>query len=329
MTYNTNDIEKFALSLPITQKARKIAKQFASEQSTPQKAEEVRLNTLAVYVVNDYLEHIMGIPTDLSKSDSWNPVIRLCANVADLEVTGVGRLECRPLKKHQSTCHVPPEVWSDRIGYVIVQIDESFLEATVLGFSQTAATEELPLNRLRPIEDLIDFLNLQMQTVAARAAVPERRVDLSRWLVNVFETGWQTVETFLNPAELDLAFSFRSAESAVLVDDEQPDTGVRRGKLIDLGIQLVDHPVALVVEVKSESDRRRNVLLQVHPTDHQIYLPPLLQLTVLDQSGLVFLEAQARSADNYIQLHFSGLPGEQFSVKVALGDANIIEDFVL
>jgi hypothetical protein len=41
------------------------------------------------------------------------------------------------------------------------------------------------------------------------------------------------------------------------------------------------------------------------------------------------MEAQARSADNYIQLQFSGMPGEHFSVKVALGDASIIEDFVI
>lgn len=331
MTYNTNDIEEFALSLPITRTARQTAQQFASEQPTPQKAEQVRLNTLAVCVVNDYLQQILGIPTDLSKSDSWNPVVRLCADVADLEVIGVGRLECRSLKSHQQTCHIPPEVWSDRIGYVVVQIDESSQEAIVLGFAQTATTEELSVSQLRPIDDLIDCLN--PQTVAPVAAVTSavvenRRVNLSQWFTDIFETGWQTVEALLNPAELDFAFRFRSADSAVLIESEQSDSGHRRGKLIDLGIQLADRPVALIVELTPE-DGKRNILLQVHPTGNQIYLPPLLQLTVLDESGLIFLEAQARSADNYIQLQFSGLPGEQFSVRVALGDASIVEDFVV
>lgn len=332
MTYNTNDIEEFALSLPITRTARQTAQQFASEQPTPQKAEQVRLNTLAVCVVNDYLQQILGIPTDLSKSDSWNPVVRLCADVADLEVIGVGRLECRSLKSHQQTCHIPPEVWSDRIGYVVVQIDESSLEAIVLGFVQTATTEELSVSQLRPIDDLIDCLNSTRSVVPVAAVtcavVENRRVNLSQWFTDVFETGWQTVEALLNPTELDLAFRFRSADSAVLIESEQSDSGHRRGKLIDLGIQLADRPVALIVELTPE-DGKRNILLQVHPTGNQIYLPPLLQLTVLDESGLIFLEAQARSADNYIQLQFSGLPGEQFSVRVALGDASIVEDFVV
>ncbi len=331
MTYHTNEVEDFALPLPITQTARLTAQQFASMQPTPQKAEQVRLNTLAVYVVNDYLQ-MMGIPTDLSVSDSWNPVVRLCADVADLEVAGVGRLECRPVRRHQPTCYVPPEVWSDRIGYVVVEIDESYAEATVLGFAQTAATEELPINQLRPAEDLLDRLNQPIQVesaVAPAVSGTTTRVNLSQWLVNVFETGWQTLETLLNPVEPDLAFSFRSADSAVLVDAEQPDVGIRRAKLIDLGMQLAGYPVALIIELIPESDQRRNILLQVHPTGNQMYLPPLLQLTVLDESGLVFLEAQARSADNYIQLQFKGLPGEQFSVKVALGDVSVMEDFVV
>jgi len=343
MTDNTNEIENFALPLPITQAAHTTAQQFASQQPTQQKAEQVRLNTLAVCVVNDYLQ-MMGIPTNLSESDSWNPVVRLCADVADLAVTGLGRLECRPVRRQQETCYIPPEVWSDRIGYIVVEIDESFREATVLGFAQTVtspnsilgqgealATDALPINQLQPIEDLIERLNQPTPPlVELTSAVVERtKVNLSQWLVNVFETGWQSVETLLNPLEPDLAFRFRSAASSSLTDQEVPDAGISRAKLIDLGMQIAGYFVALVVEVRPESEQRSSILLQVHPTGNQTYLPPLLQLIVLDEFGLIFLEAQARSADNYIQLEFSGLPGEQFSVKVALGDASIMEDFVV
>lgn len=323
MTYPTNELENFALSLPITQMARTMAQQFAREQPTSQKAEQVRLNTLAVWAVHDYLQ-LMDIPINLSVSDSWNPVVRLCADVADLEVTGVGRLECRVLSATEPTCYIPPEVWSDRIGYVVVQIDESSLEATLVGFTQTATTEELPISQLRPIEDLITHLNQLVQPVADRP-----RVDLSQWLVNVFETGWQTVETLLNPAGNELAFSFRSADSLTLLDSEPPGIGIRRAKLIDLGMQIAGYSLALIVELRAQSEQRKTIIIQVHPTGNQFYLPPLLNLTVLDEFGLIFLEAQARSADNYIQLQFSGLPGEQFSVKVALGDASITEDFVV
>jgi hypothetical protein len=329
MTYNTNEIEEFALPLPITQTARQRAVQFAHEQPTPQKAEQVRLNTLAVCTVNDYLQ-MMGIPTDLSVSDSWNPVVRMCADVADLEVVGVGRLECRPIGIQQRTCPVPPEVWSERIGYLVVQIDESSNQATVLGFSQTADTEELPISQLQPIEELIDRLNQPVQSVAtAISGITDRtRVNLSQWLANVFETGWQTVESLLNPAQPDLAFSFRSADT-LAVDDELTETGIRRAKLIDFGAHLPDTSVVLVVELTPTAEQTTEILLQVHPAGDRTFLPPLLELMVLDESGLVFLEAQARSADDYLQLEFSGLQGEQFSVKVALGDANFMADFAI
>lgn len=331
MTNNTHEIDELALPLPITSAARRNAEAFANQQPTPEKAEQVRLNTLAVHVVNDYLE-LLGIPTDLSGSDSWQPVTRLCADVADLEIPGFGRLECRPVQKHRQSCYVPPEVWSDRIGYVVVQIDEVSLEATVLGFTQTAAIEELPFSQLQPIEDLIDYLS-EPQSPPATVSITASnttKVNLSQWLGNIFDTGWQAIETLLNPAEPELGFAFRSRSAeGVMLEQEPSESSIKRAKLIDLGMQLAGHSVALIVELTPQSHNRRHILLQVHPTSNQLYLPPLLQLTVLDEFGLVFLEAQARSADNYIQLQFNGLPGEQFSVQVALGDASIQEEFVI
>src|SRR5919202_2466220 len=313
MTYPTHELDDLSLSLPITQSALRTAQQFAHQQPTPEKAQQVRLNTLAVCAVNDYLQ-MMGIPTNPEVSDSWNPVLRLCADVADLEVTGVGRLECRPHTTSHSTCYIPPEVWSDRIGYVVVTIDELSLEATVWGFTQTIAREELPISQLQPIKDLIDRLH------PLQSALPHHKtkVNLSQWLVNTFEQGWETLETLLNPVEPELAFRFRS-----------PIDSISRAKRIDLGMQLAGNPVALVMELQPESQHKTNILLQVHPIGDRTYLPPHLHLTVLDETGLIFLEAQARNADNYIQLQFSGMPGEQFSVKVALDDASLVEDFVL
>ena len=331
MTSNIIKIQDLALPLPITQTARQIAQRFASLQPKPQKAKQVRLNTLAVCVVNDYLQ-MMGIPTDISKSDSWNPVVRLGADVADLEVTGLGRLECRPIKATDQTYHIPPEVRSDRIGYVVVQIDESLREAAVLGFSQTAAIDELPISQLRPPEDLLEHLSQLMQPVAAAVSIgpSTTRVNLSQWIQNVFDTGWQTVESLLPPPQSSLAFTFRNKLGAVGVLDDQPaDARIRRAKVIDLGMQLNHHPVTLCVEITPKSEHKTKILLKVQPINSQHYLPPQLQLIVLDESAATFLEAMARNADNYIQLEFSGNSTEQFSVKVALGDASITEDFVI
>ncbi|EGJ31278.1 MULTISPECIES: DUF1822 family protein [Moorena] len=327
MTYNTHNLEQFALPLPITDNARRSAEQFARQQPTSEKAEQVRLNTLAVLVVNDYMQ-MLGMPTDLKASDSWNPIIRLLANVADLEISDIGRIECRPIKAQDSLCHIPPEVWCDRIGYVVVQIDEQSSQGTVLGFTPTADTEELPISQLRPVDDLIDQFHQPISELAQRT-----RVNLSQWLDNVVETGWQTLESLenlLNPPEPIFAFRSSGLESTeALPLEENLDVGIRRAKLIDLGLLLAGSPVALVVELLPESELKQNICLKVYPTGSKTYLPPNLTLTVLDGSGTVFLEAQARQIDNYIQLQFSGLPGEQFSVEVALGDARIIEDFAI
>jgi hypothetical protein len=340
MTYPTHELDDLSLSLPITQTALRTAQQFANEQPTPQKAEQVRLNTLAVCAVNDYLQMI-GIPTNLEASDSWNPVLRLCADVADLEVTGIGRVECRPHRSVQSSCYVPPEVWLERVGYIAVEIDELSLEATVLGFTETVTDEELPIRQLKPIDDLIDVLNpLEVEERKSIPAPAKTRVNLNQWLTNIFEQGWETVESLFAPTEPEFAFNFRGFSDSIMddhfrgvpdsvLDEPAVSEGVSRAKLIDLGMQLAGYPVALVVKLQPESERKTHILLQVHPTGGQMYLPPLLQLTVLDEFGSIFLEAQARSADNYIQLQFSGLPGEPFSVKVALGDASVTEDFVV
>ncbi|MBD2744958.1 DUF1822 family protein [Coleofasciculus sp. FACHB-1120] len=330
MTFNTDELEDLALPLPITQAARTIAQQFATQQPTPHKAEQVLLNTLSVCVVNDYLQ-MMGIPTNLAASDSWNPIVRLCSDVADLEVRGIGRLECRPLRSTEQICHIPPEVWSDRIGYVMVQIDESMREASVLGFTPSVATSELSIGQLRSPEDLLDRLQELMHPITAPASSPtpsfsRTQANLSQWFNNIFEAGWQTVETLLTP-ESNLAFSFRG--ELVAPELKQPEAAVRKAKLIDLGIESADIFVALVVEINPESEGKTNILLQVHPMGSQTYLPPSLQLIVLDESGSNFLEAESREADDYIQLEFSGSPGEQFSIRVTLGNASIQEDFVI
>jgi hypothetical protein len=325
MTNTTNEIEDFSLPLPISLEARTLAQEFAARQPTSEKAEQVRLNTLAVCTVNAYLQ-MLGFSTDVFSSDSWNPVMSLCADVADLEVTGIGKLECRPMRTFQSSCPIPLEVWDLRVGYVVVQIDESLQKASLLGFTPTVTTQEFPLNQLQPPEDLIEHLH---QLKASSVISSRNSVRLSQWFDNIFETGWQTVESLLNSTDLLPAFNFRGVELSDEIENEPPQTDVRRARLIDLKLRLGESQVVLVVELKAESSQHTAIGLQVYPTGSQLYLPPELKLIVLDTSETVFMEAQARSADNYIQLQFSGQPGESFSVTVALEDASITEAFVI
>jgi hypothetical protein len=274
---------------------------------------------------------MLGIQTNPVVSDSWNPVVRLGANIADLEITGIGRLECRPIKASEQICQIPPEVWEERIGYVVVQIDEAFQEATFLGFVESVQQETLRIDELRSPEALIDRLHAQSQPMITSSATPEQlRVNLSQWLHNTVDAGWQTLESLFSTTEPDLAFSFRGANTLLLAPSlEKSENRVIRAKLIDLRVQLVGYPIALVVELHAESNESRTIVLQVHPAGNQRYLPPSLKFNVLDETGLIFLEAEARSTDDYIQLEFSGFLGELFSAEITLGEARFLEDFVI
>lgn len=322
MTYSTYDADNFALPLPITRVAQTAAQTFSRQQMSLTKQEQVRLNTLAVHVVNDYLQ-LMGIATNLASSEVRNPIVQLGANIADLEVPGLGRLECRSLQRQEQLCHLPPETWHDRIGYVIVQIDEPAQQALMLGFSPTAGVEYFPLSRLQPPEALIEHLHELRQLPKERSpTLTDSLVQLSQWFQDTFEAGWQAIDTVLNPPEP--GFAYRSYRQSA----NRPANAISRAKLIDLGLQLANQPLALTVELSRNSDEQIDLCLQLYPTTEQ-FLPANVRLTVLDETEAIFLEATARDADNYLQLQFSGIPGEPFSVQISLDNAQVMEQFVI
>jgi hypothetical protein len=301
--------DRTALTLPITSRAIEFARQFARQQPTLSKRERVSLNTLAICTVNNYLETI-GFETNLLGGDSWNPISRIGANVADLEVNGIGKLECIPVKAEDTEYSIPPEVWLDRVGYIFVEIDLVERAATIRGFTPQARVN-VSRDGLRSLEDLIDRLHELMATPVVR---------LDRWLDGLEDaivTGWQTIESLFTTPEL----AFRAANSS--------SNSIQKGKVIDLGIQLQGHSIALIIELSPVTETERiQVRLRILSTTHS-YLLPNIQLIVLDESDRVFLEAQSRVNDNIVQLQFTGNPGERFSIIVRLGEAEVSEQFVI
>ncbi|MBW4635176.1 MAG: DUF1822 family protein [Iphinoe sp. HA4291-MV1] len=145
------------------------------------------------------------------------------------------------------------------------------------------------------------------------------RIKLSQWLEGVFEEGWQTVDTLINP-EANLALSTRITQK-----------GPKKAKLIDLGIQLNHQTVALLVNITEETDHKLSILIQLHPTGGERYLPPSLKLTLLSKAGKTLQQVISRAQDNYIQLKpFKGESGKRFSVELSLEeDLKVKEDFEL
>ncbi|MEG4804660.1 DUF1822 family protein [Microcoleus sp. ARI1-B5] len=299
-------IEPITFTVPLSFEAHDIAQQCA-EKSIPTRFKQVYLNTLAVYAVDSYLR-CMGFETNLENSESRDSVMLKFVDVADLDVGGVGKIECRPVLPDAENCHIPYDAWGDRIGYVAVQLDQSLKRATLLGFTRTVA-QEVPLTEMNSLEDLLAYMNKIKQL---------KPVNLMNWFEDVFESGWQVIDELLNPKQLQ----FRSRSDNALPID--------RGQKIDLGMQLAEHSVALLVTIPPEPDSELDIVVEVHPMGNQTYLPPGLQLMLTDESSAeVILQTESREADNFLKFEFTPDLRELFSITVALGEVNVKQSFRL
>ncbi|MBT9313665.1 DUF1822 family protein [Leptothoe kymatousa] len=310
-----------AVPLPIPKAARQMADKFAAEQPSMEKANQVRHNTLAVWVMHDYC-NILGIETDLKNSDSWNKTTRLMANVADLVLPGIGRLECRPVLANATHCSFPAETWTLRIGYGVVELSDNFQTARLLGFVPVVEKETLALRELSTPEAMIDHLHRcnQSETVTVGERLSEVMAPLSQWFDKIFEpgwieAGWQTVDMLFETTQLTPAFTVRNSLFRQL--KQEPEIGVRKGKLIDLSLRLGREQLLLLIQLQSKTVDEIHIGVQVYPVSRP-YLPPNLELRILEMSGQVFMQAQARQADNYIQLQFIGQPGEPVTTQLNL-----------
>ncbi|MCJ8279429.1 MAG: DUF1822 family protein, partial [Rivularia sp. ALOHA_DT_140] len=240
--HNQFSDEDWSIPILLTTEILHTARQFANEQPNPlsDKAQQIYLNTLAVCAVNNYLR-IIGIPTNLSASDIWNSSIRLTEDVADLWITGRGSLECRPVKKGATTCQIPAAYGLERIAYIVVEIDEEQKEAILRGF-----TSNIPVTGDLSLHDLDSLLKLPSYLHEIRPLV-----NLSQWFRNIFETGWETVETVLDSQFTQPALAFRSKSKA---------NELKRCKLLELGSQK--EVIALIMTISPESKSNINILIE-------------------------------------------------------------------
>ncbi|MUG91173.1 DUF1822 family protein [Scytonema sp. UIC 10036] len=149
------------------------------------------------------------------------------------------------------------------------------------------------------------------------------QVNLSRWFEGVYDTAWETIETFLQPNSNSLAFNFRSSSGIGVAR-------VKRAKLIDLGMEIESQKVVLLVALIPETNQQVDIRVQLHPTHGEFYLPVNIKLALLLESGETIQEVQAREQDNYVQLKlFSGEVGECFTIQVTLDSYQITENFVI
>lgn len=296
-------------TVPLSLEPHHQAEQFRKHQTSPQKAKQVYLNTLAIYAARFYLE-CAGYEADLAASDGLNPVQQMLLGTSALAVKDYGQLECCPVLPGETEVAIAPELHQDRIGYIAVQLDESLRSATLLGFV-TEAAERVSLSQLQPMDSLSDLL---APTLLQQAG--EQITQLSNWLQNLADEGWQAIDNFANPPTL--AFRNQTAEFA-------PAQGVTgRSKQISLN----DCDITLAVGLLPLSDSQTEIQVRVYAAQAQAYLPPQLKLSVLDDDNQEVMQAEARATEA-IQLKFTGSPGEQFSLRLALQATSFAERFII
>lgn len=148
--------------------------------------------------------------------------------------------------------------------------------------------------------------------------------NLSQWLQNTFDNGWQSLNTLFNQESGKLVYTFRHYEVAA------KGISVDGIKLIDLGMQLSHRSVALLVGLTPEADGKVAVRVQLHPAKGQTYLPPNIKLALISQSESILQEIQSRIQDNFIQLkRFICSPGKIFKIQVTIDEFSVTEEFLI
>lgn len=302
--------EKLNFSVPLSFEAHSIAQELVSQISNQKKRQQVYLNSLTVYAVNNYLR-CMGFETDYSEGDSRNPLAVELMNVADLIVKDIGKLECLPVLAEAEVVEISPEVWEDRIGYVFVELSDSLKSAKILGFTPEAA-DKISLSKLESLSDFLVYLTELEVVESVQAEATSNIINFRKWLDGVVDASWQKLDELLKPQQLGLAF--------------KNEVSITRGQKIDLGMHLDKISVALVMKVMSESESEGvDILTQLYPVG-ETALPEGIKLIIRDETGEA-LEVISREDDNWIQSEFTAESGERFNITVAYGDSEVMKQF--
>ncbi|GAP94107.1 DUF1822 family protein [Leptolyngbya sp. NIES-2104] len=182
-------------------------------------------------------------------------------------------------------------------------------EAQVENLTQRLANSVIP--RLEVPFDRCGAL-LQQRSLERQSRTPS--VNLSQWLNHAFETGWQSIETFLRS---EPSFSFRG--------DEASDSTIRRVKRLKLGAT----DALLVVNLDVEADDRRRIWVQLLPQAPESVLPESVSLTLISDTAEVLQSVQSGSESNYLQLRrFRCAIATQFQLEVTVSGVRVVETFV-
>lgn len=350
----TNDMDSLSellgLSIVVDEAAHNWATQFAQRLSDqPTQAKQVYLNTLCVCAVYDYLFQ-MGYEPELSNSDSWSPVMHSVINVADVSIPGIGQIECRAVLPGDEFMTVPPEVWEDRLGYIAVQVGplplnlevkdltidqlRSLQTAKLLGFIEKVATEKVSLTELQSMKAVQRILEQRSPLVPAFLSyLHQPIIQLTQWLQDIYNDGWQSVDDLLSIHHPQAALNFRGSLTKELnaeidVSQEAHDL-IRQGKRLNFDSGTAGNQIILLVGFTPSIQKEIDIVVDIYPAYEQSYLPPDLNLMLINQSGEPVIQMKATDNNPHMRLRFSGESGEYFGIKLDMDGKSFTEAFLI
>jgi hypothetical protein len=190
------------ITIPLTAEDQQFVKRIVVQSRCPQpRLKQLIQNLLAVRAVSHWLD-IYGIAYEWQKSDCVNPLIHLGEEVADLYLSGLGRLECRAIKNGSQTLHIPAETWQNRLGYLFVEISDDLRAGQIVGFLDSVQTERVARRALQPIDTLFEVLALAESR--AKAIIPEAiptalnavTSAIQKWVTTAQANVWEIGDLF-------------------------------------------------------------------------------------------------------------------------------------
>jgi hypothetical protein len=296
--------ERLTFTVPLSGADFKLAQKFSCEQKDADKSKQVFLNTLAVLAVNFYCQ-CLKIETNLEESTIGHYNRRILMDSADLKIDVLGKLECRPVLPNENICYVPSEVWSDRVGYVVVEIDEEAKKAILFGFVEQIKTNELPLAQLPDIDNLVDLLLLAKN---------------KQLLERTFAKNWNEDES----AEI------LKDKQKKLVRRDSPalptiDKSITSPLYIAKYITLIRRTFILLVRITPTKEGNFQLLVEVESYRGE-RIPSDLNLKLLSLSDQT-LKANLTKGGDYISLEYTLQLGESFQIQVKRADESHTEQF--
>lgn len=271
--------------------------------------------------INPYVREILGYPEELDKSMNWSRA-RVLLEKAGYKISKSppddSVIKIKLDSDNASMADVENILTKIRIMAQDESIEIKDIRKGCIEFVFSGSEEGLKrLESLIKSGELTELNGIKI--ISAESAVESSRViRLSNWLDNLVESGWETLEEILNPRQLQ----FETIRS----DD------ISKGKLIDR--TMLDDGFAVILTLKQQVlvNNSIDITLRMYPAFEQTHLPEGIKLRIFckDENGdEVSTNTQAKSSDEWIQLHFTGESAEEFGVKIVKGDISVIENFVI